>query len=92
MMRMNDWCLSDLKACGGAEGMAGFPQALDPLWTSRIGEDDDPYLHAPSYAQSRAGQPQLLELNGPQPDPAGNIEWAVICAARATCTGSSCPV
>lgn len=52
--------------------MAGFPQAPDPVWTSRIREDDDAHINAASHAEPRPGQPELLELDRPQPHLAGD--------------------
>lgn len=51
--------------------MAGFPQAPDPVWTSRVREDDDAHVNAASHAEPRPGQPELLELDRPQPHTAG---------------------
>lgn len=44
-----------LKACGGTEGMAGFPQAPDPVWTSWVRENDDSHVNAAGHAEPRPG-------------------------------------
>lgn len=64
-------CFFSLKACGGAKGMAGFPQAAHPVRASWVRKNDDADVDAAGHAQPCAGQPELLELYRSQPDSAG---------------------
>lgn len=59
--------------------MAGFSQASHTLWTSRVGQDDDPHVDAASHAQPGAREPELLELYGPEPNLAGDL-YVCVCA------------
>lgn len=69
------------KACGGAEGMAGLPQAAHPVRTSWVGENDDAHVDTAGHAQPCAGQPELLELDGPQSDSAGDARCRMASAS-----------
>ena len=68
--------------------MAGFPQAPDPVWASRVRKDDDAHVNAASHAEPRLGQPEFLELHRSQPHTAGDstilciIGWLRIAAVE----------